>query len=179
MAAPQTDKTKTELAATMKRMAELEKELEARDRHIEDLEAEAQAIRDQGGLKFNAADIAFEGPHGDEFLVTPHLNREDQANNVFKHLKPKKVKAVDESEAIRWYLQSHESSEGSGKPLDPVRVRVTATAVGDARRKRVQLKRQLVNLRNKLESGNMLSDREQELLNEYEADIYGYDKEEL
>jgi len=139
---------------------------------IEQLKSENERITNSGGLRFSPKDQPFVGDGGGyEFLVTPHINEADPKQ---AHLKPVKVRCCDESEAIRWYCQSHEMTLGSGRAVDPVKLRITAEIQGRERADSVMRQKQVSVLRKKIEGGQALSDSDKTLLSEVEDEIYGF-----
>ena len=89
-------------------------------------------------------------------------------------MKPAKIKAVDESEALRWYCVANESAPGSGKAVDPIKCRLTVECVGRQRADAIMRQKQIGALRRKVEAGLQLSDTETALLATCEKEIFQY-----
>lgn len=133
------------------------------------LREEADAIASSGGLRYSPNEKAFAGPEGYEFEVRPVLKEGDA---TYAHLKPAKIKACDESEALRWYCQANETRPGSGTALDPIRVRLSVKCLSKERDNSVVRQKQIAVIRRKVENAVPLTDAEQALIDKYEIDIY-------
>ncbi len=168
----ETPAPKNDVADRLARLAVVEKRLADAEAEVSKLRDENERITSSGGLRYSPKDKPFTGEDGGyEFIVTPHPSAEDHDSG---HLEPATVRACDESEAIRWYCQSHESKKGSQRAVDPVKVRITAKIVGRARADAIMRQRQISALRRKVETGNQLSEADQALLSECEDEVYGF-----
>lgn len=165
----------TESTASSDLLARLdaaERELKSRDAKIEALQDEVKQLSQAGGLKYSPQEKPFAGENGGyEFIVTPHPKEGD---TDFAHLKSMSVRCIDESEALRWYCQVNETKKGSGRALDPVKVRLTVACVGRERADSIVRQKQISVLRKKIESGMQLTDADNELLAQCEEQIYGF-----
>jgi hypothetical protein len=155
----------------LERLAALEAANAELQKRNQELKEEAEAIASAGGLRYSPKEQAFAGPNGYLFEVTPMLKEGD---TTYAHLKPRKVKAVDESEALRWYCQVNEMKPGSGRAVDPLRVRLTVKVVGRERADSILRQRQIAALRLKVQGNQKLSEKDEALLAEVEDEIYGY-----
>lgn len=151
----------------LRRLAALEsKYTELKDEH-ERVVAESQA---SSGKRYSPNEKAFAGVEGYEFLVTP-MPKEGE----FQHLKPATVRAVDESEALRWYCVANEMKPGTGAALDPVKVRLDVKPVGRKRADSIMRQKQIGALRKKVEANQPLSEQESDLLASCEREIFNYE----
>lgn len=156
----------------LSRLEAAEAALKERDAEINQLRDEAARVAATGGLKYSPSDRPYAGPGGGfEFTVTPILR---EGETEFAHLTPKTVRACDESEALRWYCQAHEMKPGSGKAVDPVRVRLTVACLGRERADAIMRQKQISALRRKVEAGVQLTEADNALLAQCEGEIYGY-----
>lgn len=140
---------------------------------IDRLREEADRIRDGAGLRYSPKEQAYIGDNGGyEFEVIPRIKEGDTS---LAHLVPKKVRACDESEAIRWYCQTNEMKKGTGIAVDPVKVPLSAKCLGRERADAIMRQRRISALRSKVESGHTLSETDRELLETCEQEVFGYE----
>lgn len=143
--------------------------LEAEERLQEHL-----ANQDTSGLRVRNESGPFRGDHGGwRFRIGPAVPE------LHPHLKTITENACDESELKRWYCATNQDPPKSGKQVDPVKVNLKVECLDPGRKKLAIYKQRLSNIREKLESGSQLSAAEQDLLNKHEAEILGYDPEDL
>lgn len=144
------------------------RKLEEAEARIRELEEEKRA-REAIGLAVKHEKMPFAGDNNEgwEIEVGPSPKIADK----HPHLKTVTVRAVDESEAIRWYCATNEDKPGSGKMIDPMRIRVVARCVDPGRERLVVHKHRVANVRRKLESGQSLSQKDQEFLERHESEI--------
>lgn len=154
------------------RLEAAESQLKERDDTIAGLKDEVSELTQAGGLKFSPKEQPFAGPDGGyNFVVTPKVKADDPS---MQHLKPRKVKCCDESEALRWYCQVNENKPGTGMALDPMKVQLHVECVDDARQRSLMRQKQIAALRRKVENGQQLSAADNKLLATCEEEIYGY-----
>lgn len=160
-------RTKAELerenAEALERLADAEKRLK-------DLEEELRE-RDLVGLAIKHEKMPFAGDNGGwlhEVGPAPEIREK------YPHLKVKRKRAVDEGEAIRWYAACHEEKPGSGKMIDLIRVRILAKCIDPGRQKLINHKKRISHIRTKIDTGQALTDRDQEFLDANEHEILGY-----
>lgn len=138
------------------------KELEAKEKAIAEKEAELNAkeaaMSDGKGRRFNPKAQALRGPVPYKFKVGP-------VNPKYHDKLPiKEIEAVDESEAKRWYAESHEDPDRGGQAVDTVRIELMVKCVDSRRAQAQQLALRLANIRSKRDSGVALSEQEEEML---------------
>lgn len=155
--------------AELDRLAALETELKAALDKINELESE---VENQAGLKYRPQAKPYAGENGGyKFVVVPKYT-----DPKLSHLKPMEVTCCDESEAIRWYCEANESHPGSGLALDTVTIglQLTAKCLDESRKASILIQKKLAAIRNKLERNMAMSDEDEQLMQQYEAKIFGY-----
>ena len=143
------------------------------DARIRDLEAREAAVREReeairareaaeadggSGRRFNPKNKPFRGPTPYKFRVGP------LAAKYHDKLPMKEVEAVDESEAKRWYAESHEDPERPGQAVDTVRIELTAKCIDPRRLEAQKHALRIANIRAKRDSGVALSKDEERML---------------
>lgn len=145
-----------------KRLDAAEKLLQAeRDKNAELMELEA-------GRKISINDKPYVGDAGYKFEVGPR----DRVK--YPELPVEQFKATDESEAKRWYLNSHEYPKGSGIVIDPISITIDVKCIDPARNVAILLAKRLGVIRSKLDKGQPLTDQEEDLLAKNEAKVHNF-----
>lgn len=156
-------------------LASMEAKLKKLEADNERLANENESLTAAGGLRFSPNEQAYAGEDGHggyEFRVEPITK-----DGEFEHLKPTTVRCVDESEAIRWYCQKNEMKPGTGKALDPVRVRLKVTCASKERAESIILQKRIALLRVKINNGQELTAEDQELARRCEKQLFGFDSD--
>lgn len=138
------------------RLEAAEAALKERERAIAEKEESLRAAEDSSAVRPVRPSEAVCVGDGYEFEVVPL--------KASSGLPTKRVRACDESEAIRWYVATTASPENPGKQVDPVKHPLAATSKDPRREERKKQALILASLRAKAERGNMLTEAEQALL---------------
>lgn len=150
------EKEQLTLEERLARLEQAEASLREREKAISEKEEAIRAAEDSSAVRPVRPSEAVCVGEGYEFEVSP--GKKDSVLPV------KRIRACDESEAIRWYVATTPSPENAGKQVDPVKHPLVAKCLDakrEARRKEAIL---LASLRAKAERGNMLTSEEQSLL---------------
>ena len=162
---------------------ELQKSLEEMRVALEKAEAanrkkdeEIEAMRETAGLKYDPKAQPMTGEAGGWlFEIEPLVEDKPELS----HLKPVKARACDESELKRWYCFAHEMTPGSGKAVDPLKVRFRITCLeASMRAKEIMTSTRIGALKQKLKVGAQLSQTDQELLEQFEDRVWRIPKVE-
>lgn len=162
----------SEILARLDRLEAAEKEIERLRLENERLAAEQTSSLAGLRLRHEAKPFAPEGGSY-RFRIGPH----PAVKAKYPDLPTIEEMACDESEIIRWYCANHEVTKGSGKQVDPVKVRLECVCIDKKRAYAIILKQRLAALRLKVSSGGALSREDQALLSEYEAEVFNYPRE--
>lgn len=92
----------------------------------------------------------------------------------YPHLPIVEEDCCDESEMIRWYCATHPAKPGSNKQLDPGRIKLRVECVDRRRAANQILKQRIAVLRTKISTGASLSPEDQQLAEQFEAEVYGF-----
>jgi hypothetical protein len=154
---------------------ELLKRLDSLEKALVEQKAETERViaenANASGKRYSPGEKAFAGVEGYQFKVTP-IPKKD--GDQFPHLKPQVVEACDESEALRWYCVANESRPGSGQALDPMKIRLKVESVGRKRADSIVRQKQIGALRLKVNAGLQLSEKEADLLETCEKEIFNF-----
>lgn len=148
--------------------------LAAAEKRADDAEAALKAEAAEGaGLKVRHGEVPYAGELGGyEFKIGP------ADKEKYPHLPTVTQHAVDEAELKRWYTLTYEHPAGSGKRVDPISVRLLVECKDSKRGQLLKFKHRLAGIRQKLNSGAALSDSDNLLLEQNEAEILNYSTEE-
>jgi len=91
----------------------------------------------------------------------------------YPHLPVVQIETIDESEAIRWYAATHEHPPQSGRQVDLVAVKMQARCIDPKRAQAIMIQKQISILRQKVEQNQALTEREQQMVQEFHEKIYG------
>lgn len=155
---------KDQQASIEERLARLEQaeaQLKEREAKLSEREASLEAQKDSGATRPVRPSEAVCVGDGYEFTVSP--KKDGSA------LPTKKVRACDESEALRWYVATTASPENPAKQVDPVKHELVAKCTDPKRLDRQRNALLLASLRAKAERGGDLTNEEQEML--HQADL--------
>lgn len=159
---------KDQQASIEERLARLEKaeaELKAREAALSEREASIEAQKDSGAARPVRPSEAVCVGDGYEFTVSPKKDGSP--------LPTKKVRACDESEAIRWYVATTPSPENPAKQVDPVKHELVAKCTDSKRIEKQKRALYLASLRAKAERGGDLTNEEQEVLHSADLERLG------
>ena len=155
--------SQSQMAEALKKLEAIQAELDA------ERERNAQLVASESGRRSFSGDRPFVGEDGGwAFEVGPANTKEYDGLGV------ERVKACDESEAIRWYCNSHDWPLGSGIALDPMRIKINCRCIDPARKDSILLAQRLGVIRRKLDAGQALSPAENELLDQYEHRVHNF-----
>ncbi len=145
-----------------RRLQELERQLAEEQRKNEELMAQ------EAGRRISLNDKPYAGEGGYVFRVGP--------DDPDKHpgLETIEVKATDESEAKRWYCNSHDWPLKSGLVIDPVTIRIRVICIDPARQRSIVLQKTLGVIRSKLDRGLALTPAEEKVLEQNLAAVHNY-----
>lgn len=143
------------------RLEQAEAQLKEREAKLSEREASLEAQKDSGATRPVRPSEAVCVGDGYEFTVSP---KKDGSS-----LPTKKVRACDESEALRWYVATTASPENPAKQVDPVKHELVAKCTDPKRLDRQRNALLLASLRAKAERGGDLTNEEQEML--HQADL--------
>jgi hypothetical protein len=138
------------------RLEAAEAALKERERAIAEKEESLRAAEDSSAVRPVRPSEAVCVGDGYEFEVIPL--------KADSGLATKRVRACDESEAIRWYVATTASPDNPGKQVDPVKYPLKAVCKDQRREERRKQALILASLRAKAERGNMLTEEEQSML---------------
>jgi len=148
---------------------ELQKRLDAAEKALKEIEARnAELMELEAGRKISINDKPYVGDAGYKFEVGPR----DRVK--YPELPVEQFKATDESEAKRWYLNSHEYPKGSGIVIDPISITIDVKCIDPARNVAILLAKRLGVIRSKLDKGQPLTDQEEDLLAKNEAKVHNF-----
>lgn len=136
-----------------------ELELAERTRDLAEREEQMKADAAARGLQVRREAAPMAGPHGGyAFLVG--INERQLAD--YPTLAPVRVMAIDEAEAKRWFIATHEDPKRKGKQVDPVTYDIVAQCVDDGKRQTsVNSQYELAAIRRKREAGTQLTEQEE------------------
>ena len=136
-----------------------ELELAERARDLAEREEQSKADAAARGLHVRREDAPMTGPHGGyAFLVG--ISERQQAE--YPTLAPVRVMAIDEAEAKRWFIATHEDPKRKGKQVDPVTYDIVAKLVDDGKRQAsINSQYELAAIRRKREAGTQLTEQEE------------------
>lgn len=154
-----------ELDALRQKLQDAEAKLEIAEERARAAEASAER-----GLKTKNDSQAYAGPNGGYlFRVGP------RNPSQFPGLEAKEIRAVDASEALRWYCESSAWPVGSRKQVDPVKIAMQVDCLESKKMLGIiKFKQKCAGIRSRLESGAALTQSEVEFLEANEAEIYRY-----
>lgn len=136
-------------------------ELELAERALDLAEREEQSKADAAarGMQVRREDAPMTGPQGGyAFLVG--ISERQQAD--YPTLAPVRVMAIDEAEAKRWFIATHEDPKRKGKQVDPVTYDIVVKCVDDGKRQAsVNSQYELAAIRRKREAGTQLTEQEE------------------
>jgi len=147
-------------------------QLKAMQAKLEELQAKLDEKERADGTRYAPASKPFVGDHGGyDFKVTTTHNHPER----FSHIPEEEViRASDETEAKRVFMEKYETKKGSGRPLhhDSRGIRVDVVCVDPRRGERVRLQQMISRLRRKVDSGQTLTAEEEKLASQYEDQVY-------
>lgn len=138
------------------RLEQAEASLKEREKAVAEREESIRAAEDSSAVRPVRPSEAVCVGDGYEFEVSPA--KKDSPLQV------KRIRACDESEAIRWYVATTQSPENPGKQVDPVKHPLTAKCLDAKREERRKQALLLAALRAKAERGTLLTPEEQALV---------------
>jgi len=150
------EKEQLSIEERIKRLEQAEASLKEREKVVAEREESIRAAEDSSAVRPVRPSEAVCVGDGYEFEVSPA--KKDSPLQV------KRIRACDESEAIRWYVATTPSPENPGKQVDPVKHPLTAKCLDAKREERRKQALMLAALRSKAERGTMLSPEEQALV---------------
>lgn len=134
------------------RLEAAEKALKEREAKLSEREKELESQADSGATRpVRPSEIVHIGD-GWEFTVS--------CRKAGSSLPTKKIKCVDESEALRWYVATTSDPENPTKQIDPLKHPLQAVCTDPKRLERQRATIRIASLRAKLENGGQLTSSE-------------------